>query len=258
MRYRWLLVLLLVSLFAPPSQAGILFGRKKDRPDPKLRVPELVSILKADKDADKRGKAAEELREYDPAVFPEIVPALLEALASDAAPAVRIEAAFSLSRLRPVTQNVGEALEQAVAKDSSMRVRLQARSALLQYHWAGYRGKKTDVPPLNKTREPPMADAEKVPAIKTTPDTTKPKPDDKPGPRPTPLPYPDVTPVDPKGKPLDELPPAPNVKPKKDKAQKDKAQEEPPLAPANAPRPEDKTPPKPARPEKGNEGPELE
>jgi hypothetical protein len=247
MRYRWLLALLLVPLFAPPSQAGILFGRKKDRPDPKQRVPELVSALKTDKDADKRAKAAEELREYDPAVFPQIVPALLEALSGDAASGVRIEAAFSLSRLRPVTQNVGEALEQAVAKDTSMRVRLQARSALLQYHWAGYRGKKTDVPPLNTTREPPISDKEKgPPAIKTTPDVPPspepipPQPGNQPRLRPVPLPYPDVTPLDPKkGNPLDELPPAPPVKPAK---------------PA---KPESKEPPTAAPPAKTNEGPEL-
>jgi len=243
MRYHWLLALLLVLLFVPPSQAGILFGRKKDRPDPKQRVPELVIALKTDKDADKRAKAAEELREYDPAVFPQIVPALIEALSSDAVAGVRIEAAFTLSKLRPVTQNVGEALEQAVAKDPSMRVRLQARSALLQYHWAGYRGKKTDVPPLNTTREPPLAD-KGPPAIKTTqepPLSTEqppPQPSNQPRIRPVPLPYPEVTPVDPKkGNPLEELPPAPPVKPAK---------------------PETKEPPKAAPPAKSNDGPELE
>ena len=37
-----------------------------------------------------------------------------------------------------------------------MRVRLQARSSLLQYHWAGYRSKKDDGPVL-QSNEPPMA-----------------------------------------------------------------------------------------------------
>src|SRR6202035_4586739 len=41
---------------------------------------------------------------------------------------------------------------------SSMRVRLQARSSLLQYHWAGYRseGKPVNVP-VPQTKEPPLA-----------------------------------------------------------------------------------------------------
>ena len=52
-----------------------------------------------------------------------------------------------------------------------MRVRLQARSALLQYHWAGYRsGTKTEVPPLNPTREPAPAGSEKFPPAITTSD----------------------------------------------------------------------------------------
>lgn len=175
MPMRWLFALLFVPLSAMPGQAGVLFGKKKDRPDPKQRVPELVGTLKTDKDADRRAKAAEELRLYDPAVFAELVPALLAALGNDPASSVRIEAAHSLSKLRPVTNDVGEALEQSVSKDSSMRVRLQARSALLQYHWAGYRGKKGgDVPPplTPTTKEPPIAGPEKEPTpppISTTP-----------------------------------------------------------------------------------------
>ena len=222
MRYRWLLALLLVPLIAPPGWAGVLFGRKKDRPDPKARVPELVAALKADKDADKRAAAAEELREYDPAVFPEIVPALIAALNGDASSSVRIESAHSLSKLRPVTATVGEALEQAVAKDSSMRVRLQARNALLQYHWAGYKGKKTDVPPLSATREPPLADKDAPPAISTTPPQSPPSPNNNTPPRIVPVPQPPIgPPVKPKDKdkePPLELPPVPPVKPVKPEA----------------------------------------
>jgi hypothetical protein len=169
MSYRVTLVLVLLSVVAPPLRAGIIFNRKKDRPDPNQRVPELVGILKNDKDADKRARAAEELRNYDPAAFPDIIPTLIHALGNDQKPAVRIEAIRSLARLRPVSPAVGEALEQTVARDSSMRVCLQARSALLQYYWAGYRGKKNEVPPLKTTREPPLAGGDgHPPAISTT------------------------------------------------------------------------------------------
>lgn len=168
MRYRvLLLVLFLLPCLALPAQAaGILFGRKKEKVDPKTRVPELISILKTDKDADKRARAAEELRNYEGAHHPEIIPALIDALQADAKPNVRNEAAQSLGKLRPISQAGGEALENATANDSSMRVRLQARNSLLHYHWAGYRsGKKTDVPPLTPqpdgTKEPP--------AVVTTP-----------------------------------------------------------------------------------------
>jgi hypothetical protein len=166
MRSRLLLLLVLIPLVNPSLQAGILFGRKKDKPDPQQRVPELIAILKSDKDADKRSKAAEELRLYDPAQFPQIVPALIDALQNDAKPGVRVDAAQSLGKLRPVSQMVGEALEQALAKDPSMRVRLQARSTLLQYHWAGYRSaKKTDPPPLSTT---PPGGEKGPPAVSTT------------------------------------------------------------------------------------------
>ena len=78
MRYRVPVLLLLIPLLTPSLQAGFIFGRKKDKIDPKQRVPELVQILKTDKDADKRSKAAEELRNFDPAQFPEILPALID------------------------------------------------------------------------------------------------------------------------------------------------------------------------------------
>jgi hypothetical protein len=75
---------------------------------------------------------------------------------------VRIEAVESLGKIRPVSQQAGWALEQVVDKDDSMRVRLRARSLLIQYHLAGYRsGKNPEAPPVPKgakTDEPPLAD----------------------------------------------------------------------------------------------------
>ena len=51
------LALLLMLALIVPSQAGIIFGRKKEPVDPKKRVPELVALLKSDKDASKRSAA---------------------------------------------------------------------------------------------------------------------------------------------------------------------------------------------------------
>ncbi len=104
------------------------------------------------------------MRTFDPAKFPDIIPALIDALQNDPTPSVRSEAVQSLGKLRPVSQVVGEALEQTLAKDASMRVRLQARSTLLQYHWAGYHsGKKNDVPPLTPTHDPGPVESRKYP-----------------------------------------------------------------------------------------------
>jgi hypothetical protein len=171
MRTRVLLIVgLLVPCLATPGQAGILFGRKKDKTDPRMRIPELVKTLRVDRDADKRARAAEELRNYDGNAYPDIIPALVSALQTDKKPSVRAEAAQSLGKMRPISQNAGEALEQAMARDSSMRVRLQARSALLNYQWAGYRsGKRTDVPPLTPTgNEPPVISTTNPPPVNTT------------------------------------------------------------------------------------------
>lgn len=150
-------ILMTVAALSAPARGGILFGRKKPPPvDPNLRVPELLGLVKTSPDEHKRAQAAEELRQYDAKVFPDIVPVLIDVLASDPKAPVRAEAAHSLGRLRPVSQTVGLALETALAKDKSMRVRLQARSSLLQYHWSGYRTPKKDaVPP--QTKEPPLA-----------------------------------------------------------------------------------------------------
>jgi hypothetical protein len=156
-RCRFLLVTFLLAILPATTQAGI-FG-KKNKPNPNERVPELLNIVKSDGDEHKRAIAAEELRQYDPKLFPEIVPALIDVLMNDSKPSVRAEAAQTLGKLRPVTREAGLALEQAVAKDGSMRVRLQARSALLQYHWSGYHGGKDAVPPSSQTKEPPLAPA---------------------------------------------------------------------------------------------------
>jgi hypothetical protein len=150
-----LLVLLQVILSGESARAGV-FWSKKVKPTPAEYVPELIKSLKTDGDEHKRCSAAEELRQYDPLQFPDMVPALIEATLTDKKPSVRSEAAQTLGKLRPVSAAAGAALEQALAKDSSMRVRLQARSSLLQYRWAGYTAKGKDEPPT-QSKEPPLA-----------------------------------------------------------------------------------------------------
>src|SRR3954447_16361483 len=101
-------VLLLTAVVVSSVQAGPLFPwRKVEKPDPKVRVPELITTLKADRDENKRSAAAVELRTYESAQFSEIVPALVAALLTDAKPGVRIDAAQSLSKARPVSQAAG-------------------------------------------------------------------------------------------------------------------------------------------------------
>jgi hypothetical protein len=181
--------LLLTLLPGQPACAGVFFG-KKVKQSPAERVPELIKTLKTDGDEHKRCSAAEELRQYDPMQFPEIVPALIDALLNDKKPAVRSESAQSLGKLRPVTSAAGAALEQSLAKDNSMRVRLQARSSLLQYRWAGYTPKGKDEPAA-ESKEPPLAadvppaTARTAPPRSTSVSPPRSAPPDAPRPLPT-------------------------------------------------------------------------
>jgi HEAT repeat protein len=161
MFWRLCLVLVTVGALALPAPAGFLFG-KKTKPNPAQRVPELIVIVKTDKDESKRASAAEELRQYDPKANADIVPILIDVLLNDAKPAVRVEAAESLGKLRPISQEAGWALEQAKEKDSSMRVRAKARYELLGYYWAGYHSDP-------KTKDGPAANPKDVAAEKGKP-----------------------------------------------------------------------------------------
>jgi hypothetical protein len=192
MKSRLTLIFILLPLLTAPVHAGIIFGKKATKPDPAVRVPELIRIVRTDGDENKRSDAVEELRQYDPTTFPEIIPTLIDVLLNDKKPAVRAEAAATIAKMRPVSQAAGDALEQALEKDSSMRVRLQIRKSLLEYHWAGYRqGKKEDAPAVT-TKEPPLVDPK--PAVTTKePPLADPKPA-APAPGPTP---PRLAPTDP-------------------------------------------------------------
>jgi len=158
-RYRSLLMLLVPAYLSAPAFGGIFFHRQ-GKPDAATRVPALIMTLRTDQDAHKREKAAQELRSFDPNQFPEIVENLVETAQNDPKTGVRMEAVSSLGKLRPVSQQAGSAIENATEKDSSMRVRLHARSVLVQYHLAGYRSSKNHDGPMfgNRTGEPPTGE----------------------------------------------------------------------------------------------------
>jgi hypothetical protein len=147
-----------MTTLAVPAPAGIFFNRKP-KPKPEERVPELVVTVKTDQDEHKRASAAGELRQYDPTTFKEIVPILVDVLKNDPQTSVRLEAASSLSHIRPVSQEAGVALEYAAAKDSALRVRMQAKKSLFYYRLSGYRSpKKNDlIKPNGDSPEPPLA-----------------------------------------------------------------------------------------------------
>src|SRR5262249_1078829 len=128
---RFLLALWILACVAFPLRAGIIFGRHA-KTNPAEPVPQLIAMVNSKPAEDKRAAAAKELRDYDPATYPELVPVLIDVVQHDEKPSVRAEAAQSLGKLRPVSQDAGYALEQAT-KDSSIRVRLQARTSLMSY-----------------------------------------------------------------------------------------------------------------------------
>src|SRR5437868_2430688 len=135
---RFLLALMVPAALVLPAPAGIIFNRHAKQ-NPAERVPQLIVIVKTDTSDSKRASAAKELREFDATANPDIVSILVDVLQHDSSASVRSEAAQSLAKLRPISQQVGWALEEATHHDSSMRVRMQARSSLLGYRMSGYR-----------------------------------------------------------------------------------------------------------------------
>jgi hypothetical protein len=156
---RFLLSLVVLAALAVPAPAGFFFN-KHPKPNPATRVPELLQIVRTETNDHKRAAAALELRNFDPAAFPEIISALADLTLRDPNAAVRMEAIQSLAKLRPVSSQAGWALEQAVDKDASRRVRLLARTSLIQYHLSGYRSGK----PPEAPGEPAAGATAKVPA----------------------------------------------------------------------------------------------
>ncbi len=140
------LPLLALALTLTTDVAHAQFFFKKAAPKvPAQRVPELLTTLRGDPDERRRANAAEELREYDIKAFPEIVPTLAESAVRDTKSSVRSDALSSLSRIRPVTNVAGKALEHAAANDSHWPNRVQAKSALIRYQWSGYSSQAPEV-----------------------------------------------------------------------------------------------------------------
>jgi HEAT repeats len=179
---RLTLAALIAFAISNSAEAGLF--RKPPRPDAATYVPKLAEILKASTDDHLRVQAANELRDYDAKAYPEVLPALIDALSGDTSESVRIEAAESIGKVRPVTAQAGYALEQASSKDKSILVRLAAKRALLHYRLLGVLGKEDLV---IQTAEPPLA---------TTPATAKATPGSVIL-RPTPSPIPVSEPVAP-------------------------------------------------------------
>lgn len=143
---RWfhaMLVLAVVVAAAAPAPANI-FGSKKNPVPPEQRVQELIGTAQTAAEVNKRVSAVEELREFSTATFPQIVPVLVDILHQDKAPSVRAEAAHSLGRIRPLTKMASDALSEAVQKDSSLRVRWAARTALTYFSVAGLNSNNYD------------------------------------------------------------------------------------------------------------------
>jgi len=173
------LACILSGSLADCALAGIFSRKAKASPQ---RAQELIGILKSDPKESKRASAVEELASFDPQTHPELLPMLLEAL-RDPGEDVRYEAVQALGKLRPVSQEVGQALEQAQNNDAAGKVRRVARTTLWQYYLAGYRSGKQDGPPmpptpsaapvpqtvvapakpLPTTKEPPLAEPRQVP-----------------------------------------------------------------------------------------------
>jgi HEAT repeats len=152
----WMFAVAVLIGIAGPAPAGFGIFSRKAKIDPAEHVPALIMQLKTDKDEAKRSAAAEELRNFDPKAFPEMMTVLADAILKDASAAVRSESASTIAKLRPINQQAGYALEQAAANDPSMRVRMAARQSLWQYNLLGYRSVK---PPAETVAagNPPVA-----------------------------------------------------------------------------------------------------
>jgi hypothetical protein len=153
---RLLLSIIVVAGLLSPARAGLFFNRKsKPSGD---RVPNLIGALKTDPEERHRADAARQLRDFDVTAYPEILPALIEAAHSDQKAGVRLEAIQSLARVRPISQQAGQTLEGLADHDNSLRVRFQARSALIQYRLSGYHASRNvQKQQIGPTIEPPLA-----------------------------------------------------------------------------------------------------
>ncbi len=151
------LAVVLQAGFALPASAGLF--NKSAKPAAAPNCQDVIAVLKSDPDEHKRQAAAEQLRHFDTKTSPDVIPALMDALQRDASVSVRVEAAQSLGKLRPISQDAGVALQLAAVNDPSLRVRMQARTSLIHYQLCGYHTAKIEGPQVNapSSKEPPLA-----------------------------------------------------------------------------------------------------
>ena len=128
------------------------------------QITQICQILKTSGEESARLQAIDDLRFIEGTSQHLAVSALIDSLKMDRKSGVRAEAAVALSKMRPIRQEVGSALENSISKDASMRVRIQARSALLQYNLAGYRSSHSSSPITD-----PLGQIAKEPNPQTTP-----------------------------------------------------------------------------------------
>jgi hypothetical protein len=129
---RMLLVLSALVVAAPAVDAGPIFGRKQPIQNP-AKVVELLNFLRNSQDGGRRAEAASDLADVDGQMFPEVAPALIEALLKDSHSGVRRQAAESLGQLEPRTAEAAQALDMCLKNETNILVRLAARTARLGY-----------------------------------------------------------------------------------------------------------------------------
>lgn len=158
---RLFLAVTAVAVLAGPAAAyDFPFGlfKRKSRSEAAAtpaRAKQYATTLTSNPDEAARRQAAEELRAIDPRSNPEVFPALIGALQKDPSPTVRVAAAESVGKLKPVYQPAGIVLEQVAKSDPDSHVRDAAEAALLQYHLGGYRTPAK--PKGTASAEPPVA-----------------------------------------------------------------------------------------------------
>ncbi len=175
-KFAWAFLITIPLLWQTNAEAQFGLFNKKPKAPPAQRVPELILQAKTDPDERKRAAAVEELREFDTKTFQEVVPVLADVAKSDSKAGVRLEAINSLAKIRPVSQQAGQAMEWASQHDDSWKVRWQAKSALLRYGWSGYHAGKNEMPNAAPqppaTREPPLSTGRQVQGTRPPPPAT--------------------------------------------------------------------------------------
>lgn len=126
----WLSVFM-ITASAPASDRGK--DKEPSRSTPSERLEQLLHILKNDRQEERRSKAASELGTFPSQEFPEIVPALIDALVRDESSSVRKTLVKTLADIEPATHEVKDALDQAVKQDKTWSVRQVARLAAWRY-----------------------------------------------------------------------------------------------------------------------------